>query len=213
MNFPLPNQTSVTGDSRDKQARIYTLPSSVETCQTGEFCGIHRGPTPTSFSYNMAGRTGQIEGTHGGWQLGERHESALLSTSSATIPFGMIPNQEHEITDNTNGVHNQDITTAGDGPTFSKHGWLHNLVMFVTVTVLIILCPLIILIIIVILSLYLTLAIVHALLRRRDGHDIGKYFTICKYTLESLIKQSKDKLYKWFYFCDSIKNVKDVIIV
>ena len=202
MNFPHPNQTSLTYDTRDKQPRIYTLPSSAEMCQKPEFCGIHRGPILTSFSYNMARSTGQIEGTHRRWELGERHESVLLSTSSATVQFSTIPNQEHENTDTTNGVHNQEITMDGDGSTFSKHAWLYNLVWFLIVTALIIFYPLIILIIIVIFSLYMTLAILHAVLRRRDGHNIGKYFTICKYMLESIFKQSRDKLYKWFYFCD-----------
>ena len=111
MNFLHPNQTSLTYDPRDKQQRIYTLPSSAEMCQKPEFCGIHRGPILTSFSYNMARGTGQIEGTHRGWELGERHESALLSTSSATIPFSMVLKQEHENRDTMKGAHNHEITT------------------------------------------------------------------------------------------------------
>ena len=121
---------------------------------------------------------------------------------SVVVNFFSTNSIQYENGDTTNAVNNQEITTDIDGSTFSKHGWLYNLVLFVTVATLIIFYPLIILILIVIFSLYLTLAILHAVLRLRNGYNISKYFKICKYIPESIFKQGKDKLYKWFCFCD-----------
>ena len=201
-SFPHPNETSQRNNSRNGHKKIYYLPSSAETCQISEICGIHGGSI--SFSYNMIGTAGQTEGTQNRQPPNERLESVLLSHCSATIEFNIIPNQEHGDRYAVHGRHDQDFTQNTTKLTLSENVCLQVLAMFLTFMVLIIIYPIIILTIIVIFSLYLTSAVLYSVLRHRDGHNIRKYFTICKYLLKSFFKQSRDKLCRWLYFCDRL---------